>query len=98
VEPTGRTAPPIPVKGIHVSKVRNAESPVFGYALYVSKDGKEWGKAVASGEFGNVKAASSCRVFVGLKRPVRARYVKFVALSGFDSGDPTATIAEIEVE
>jgi alpha-L-fucosidase len=62
------------------------------YAFYVSADGKDWGKAVVEGEFGNIKA-NPVEQTVQFDKPVTARYFKFVAKHSAD-GDHI-TVAEI---
>lgn len=47
------------------------------YEIYVSQDGKEWGQPVAKGAF--TKEAAPQRVMFA--KPVRARYIRFKALS-----------------
>ncbi len=52
---------------------------IFGYELYVSKNGKFWGKPVSKGEFSNIKNSP-----VWQKKefkPIKARYVKLSAIS-----------------
>lgn len=60
---------------------------VKGYEIFVSADGKNWGKAIAAGEFSEGKAEKR----VLFPAPVEARYVRFRALSaqrneGYASG------------
>ena len=50
---------------------------VRGYEIFVSRDGKDWGKAIAAGEFSEGKAEKR----VLFPAPVEARYVRFRALS-----------------
>ena len=65
---------------------------IKSYAVYVSRDGKDWDLPVAQGSFGN-SAVPNTVVF---DHPVQAGYLKFVALSGFDD-KPFASLAELEV-
>lgn len=62
------------------------------YAVYMSTDGKDWGKPVVGGEWPEgpkqKKTSFSC--------PVTARYVKLVALSE-TKGQPYASAAEVDV-
>ena len=50
---------------------------VKGYEIYVSNDGKTWGKALAKGDFSNDKAEKR----VLFASPVDARYIRFRAMS-----------------
>ena len=64
------------------------------YEIYVSKDGKNWGKAVAAGEFSNIKA-NPIRQRIDLKTPATGRYLKFVVTSVVEGNH--VTIAELGV-
>ena len=62
------------------------------YEVFVSNDGKNWGSAVKKGKF-----ADSGEVQVlQFGRPVKAKYLKFVALSSFEK-KPFVSMAELEV-
>lgn len=65
---------------------------VKGYSIQVSNDGKNWGKPVAKGEFEN----NSNEKTVLLATPVKARYVRFNALSE-QNGQDFASGAEFKV-
>lgn len=80
------------VKGIkYTPRQDSAEGRIAKYELYVSRDGKEWGKAVASGTFNNSKETQTVEF-----TPCQARYVKLQALSAI-KGDKLAAIAELEI-
>ena len=80
------------VKGIkYTPRQDSAEGRIAKYELYVSRDGKEWGKAVASGTFNNSKETQTVEF-----TPCQARYVKLQALSAI-KGDKLAGIAELEI-
>ena len=66
---------------------------IKAFEVYGSNDGRTWGKPVATGEF----AADRELKRVIFPRPVTAKFVKLVALSGFDN-QPFASIAEFDVE
>jgi hypothetical protein len=66
---------------------------IKAYEVYASNDGRNWGKPVATGEF----TADRELKRVVFPRPVTAKFVKLVALSGFDN-QPFASIAEFDVE
>jgi beta-galactosidase len=61
--------------------------------VYASSDGKEWGEPVAKGEFAPGRELKR----VAFPHPVAAKFLKLVALSGFDD-QPFASIAEFDVE
>ena len=62
------------------------------YEFYVSADGQTWGEPVAKGEFGNIKSNPIQQV-VPFARPVKARFVKFVALHSADGNH--VSVAEL---
>jgi len=64
------------------------------YAIHVSRDGKEWGKPVASGEFANI-LANPITQEVRIEPAPTARFVRFRALHTADGQPPTA--AEIGI-
>lgn len=59
------------------------------YEFYVSSDGRNWGASAAKGAF----AADSKLKTVFLAKPLEARFVRLVALSGHTNG-PWASLAE----
>jgi beta-galactosidase len=66
---------------------------VRDYEVYLSDNAQDWGSAAAKGRFRRNAEEETIR----LPQPVKARYLKFVALSE-QSGQPFATVAELEVE
>jgi hypothetical protein len=62
------------------------------YEIHASENGSDWGSPLASGEWPD----SSEKQAVTFERPIRARYVKLVALSEV-RGNPFASAAEIDV-
>jgi hypothetical protein len=62
------------------------------YEIHASENGSDWGSPLASGEWPD----SSEQQAVTFERPIRARYVKLVALSEV-RGNPFASAAEIDV-
>jgi hypothetical protein len=62
------------------------------YAFYASRDGTNWGEAVAQGVFPD----NARRKTVKFAAPVEAQFVKLVALSGYANG-PWASLAEINL-
>lgn len=80
------------IKGIqYTPRQDKEEGRIAKYELYVSKDGKDWGKAVATGTFAAGKAAQTISI-----APVKGRFVKLVALSAQDNGKKAA-IAELKI-
>ena len=80
------------VKGIkYTPRQDSAEGRITKYEIYLSQDGKEWGKAVASGTFKNSKEAQTVEF-----TPHQARYVKLQALSAADGGKQAA-VSELEI-
>ena len=62
------------------------------YEIFVSGDGKTWGKAVKKGRF---DASGEIQV-VRFSRPVQGKFLKFAALSSFEKKE-YASLAELEV-
>jgi hypothetical protein len=62
------------------------------YQVYVSADGKDWGKPCDAGTF--QKGRSDKNVL--FQKPHTGRFLRFVALSGFD-GQAFASIAELNI-
>ena len=82
----------VPIKGIqYTPRQDSSEGRIAKYELYVSKDGKEWGKPVATGTFATGKDIQAIKI-----APVMGRYVKLVALSALDKGKKAA-VAELKV-
>ena len=69
-----------------------ANGHVKDYEIYLSDDPKVWGNAVAKGSFRRNAAEQAIR----LAKPVKARYLKFVAVNE-QSGQAFATVAELDV-
>ncbi|MCE7700190.1 MAG: discoidin domain-containing protein, partial [Methanobacterium paludis] len=69
----------------------NPNGRIKQYELYLSQDGKSWGEPVAKGEFDEALTQT-----VRLAQPVRALFLKLVALSE-QKGQKFATIAELNV-
>ena len=62
------------------------------YEIYVSDDGKKWGKPVAGGQVENREGEQK----ILFAQPVTARHLKFVAKSEIRN-NPFAAVAEIEL-
>jgi len=81
------------MKGVvYTPRQDSANGHVKDYEIYVSIDGKSWGKPVASGTFARGREAKK----VLFPRTVKARYVRFRALSE-QSGADYATGAEFSI-
>lgn len=65
---------------------------VRDYEIYLSADGKTWGEAAAKGRFRRNNPDETVR----LAKPVKARYLKFIALSE-QNRQTFATVAELDV-
>ena len=62
------------------------------YACYISDDGKNWGEPIAKGSF----ASDAKLKTVNFRKMVAAKFLRFVALTGFGS-DPFASMAEFSI-
>jgi beta-galactosidase len=71
----------------------NSNGRIKDFEVYVSADGKEWGKPVAAGALKNSGGEQTIR----LAAPARARHLKLVALSEC-SGQPFASVGELDVQ
>ncbi|MFQ6097092.1 MAG: discoidin domain-containing protein, partial [Armatimonadota bacterium] len=81
------------VKGITILPRQDGVNGwISRYEVFVSEDGREWGDAVARGTFEQTKD----RKRVDFESPTECRFVRFVALEGFD-GQVWASMAELDV-
>ena len=81
------------IKGLtYLPRQNNRNGRIKGYKVQVSTDGKSWGEAVAQGEFEDSQKEKR----VEFATPVKARYVRFTALSACD-GQDFATAAEVGI-
>jgi hypothetical protein len=74
---------------------RQVMGVIGDYEFFASRDGKDWGQAVAKGRFEDIDRDPAGRV-VTWSRPVLTRYIKLVSLSA-PGGHPYAGAAEIGV-
>lgn len=77
----------------------NPNGRIARYEFYVSRDGKDWADPVAEGTFSNdatLKTVMFDDPDAVYGRTIQARYIKFIALSGFGN-DPYASVAELNV-
>jgi beta-galactosidase len=71
----------------------NVEGGIKDYAIYVSRDGLEWGEPVLKGTL-NSDAEAKTLLF---PTPMELKLIRFVALSGVDKDYPSAALAEFEI-
>ncbi|MEI7732568.1 MAG: discoidin domain-containing protein [Verrucomicrobiota bacterium] len=71
----------------------NRNGWIKDYAVHVSADGKDWGAPVAQGAFPRNDGLQT----VKFAQPVTTRFLKFIAVSGFDATKPYASLAELDV-
>jgi beta-galactosidase len=76
----------------YVPRTDGENGLISSYAFYISNDGKNWGDPVVKGSFNQ----SVDRTNVLFKAKVKAKYIRFVALSGFD-GQKWASMADLEL-
>lgn len=80
------------VEGLKYTPRQDSEEGRIGeYEIYVSKDGKNWGKAVTKGTFEKGNSTQTISF-----TPCQAQFVKLVALSAQDKGK-MAAVAELEI-
>lgn len=63
------------------------------YEVYVSDDGKSWGNPVAKGTFSYDESQKT----ILFSKPVETKFLKFVAINGFDPASLIASLAEISL-
>lgn len=81
------------IKGfVYLPRSGGGNGDVKDYSIHLSLDGKEWGEPVQKGAFAN-NASEKKVVFA---KPVKARYIRFTALSE-QRGQDFATGAEITI-
>jgi alpha-L-fucosidase len=64
------------------------------YELYIASQPGQWGKAVAKGEFGNIRNNPLPQT-IRLEKPVNGKYIRFVAITTVD--DAPMAVAEIDI-
>ena len=80
------------IKGLkYTPRQDSEEGRIAAYEIYVSNDGNNWGKPVATGTFAPGKDTQTVTF-----KPCKARYVKLTAQSAHDKGKKAA-IAELEI-
>ena len=82
---------PLQVRGLrYLPRQDMANGRIARYEVRVSRDGKDWSEPLASGKWPNSASEKTVR----FAEPVRARYVRLVALSEVN-GNPFASAAEV---
>ena len=71
----------------------NPNGWIKNYAVHVSADGKDWGQPVAKGAFPQNAEWHTIR----FANPVETQFLRLIALSGFDSSQPFASLAELSI-
>ena len=83
----------VPVRGIaYLPRQDQANGRIARFKVYLSRDGKQWGRPAASGAWPN----SSERQRVRFEKPRQARQVKLVAEAEV-GGNPWTSAAEVDV-
>ncbi|MFT3783379.1 MAG: discoidin domain-containing protein [Nibricoccus sp.] len=71
----------------------NIEGGIKDYAIYVSRDGLDWGEPVLKG---TLDPGQEVKTLL-FPTPLEVKLVRFVALSGVDKEAPSAALAEFEI-
>lgn len=71
----------------------NVEGGIKDYAIYVSRDGLEWGEPVLKG---TLDPGTEVKTLM-FPTPMETKLVRFVALNGVDREYPSAALAEFEI-
>jgi len=86
-------AKPLNVAAVtYAARKDSGNGHVKDYEIYLSDDAKTWGTPAAKGKFRQNALEQTIR----LPQPIKARYLKFVALNE-QNGQPFATVAELDV-
>ncbi|MDR2981323.1 MAG: discoidin domain-containing protein [Puniceicoccales bacterium] len=85
---------PYEVNGfVYVPRPDGGNGNIKKYELYLSKDGENWGTPVSAGEFRS-KSEPNTLFFDAVPG---TRYIKLVAISGFNGNPYYAAVAEIQI-
>ena len=77
---------------IYTPRLDNANGRVRDYEIYLSEDGRQWGKPAAKGAMDR----RSREDIIWLSQPMKARFMKFVILNE-QSSQPFGSVAELDV-
>jgi hypothetical protein len=84
---------PIAIRGLkYTPRQDQSNGWISEYQVYVSNDGKNWGKPCAAGTFEKGRSDNT----ILFEKPDTGKFVRFLALSGFDD-KPFAAIAELNI-
>jgi hypothetical protein len=84
---------PVAIKGLKYTPRQDMSNGwISEYQVYVSTDGKNWGKPCAAGTFQKGRSDKT----ILFEKPKNGKFIRFVALSGFD-GQPFTAIAELNI-
>ena len=72
---------------------KNHSGWIKSYAVYLSADGKSWGKPVAQGVFSFDAKIKTIK----LNQTYETKFIKFAALNAFDTNKPFASLAELDI-
>ena len=89
---SGLTCLPAQTPAIEAKNIRRV-GWIKDYVVFVSNDGKNWGDPVAKGIFTYDESLKT----ILFSKSVESKFIKFVAVSGFDIESPIASLAEISV-
>jgi hypothetical protein len=83
----------IEIKGLtYLPRQDMSNGWIAEYKVYLSEDGKSWGETIAGGNFQKGRDKKK----IAFRETHNARFIRFVAVSGFD-GQIFASIAELDV-
>jgi hypothetical protein len=84
---------PVAIEGLNYTPRQDMSNGwIYEYQVYVSEDGKDWDNPCADGTFQKGRSDKT----ISFDEIATGRFVRFVALSGFD-GQPFAAIAELDI-
>jgi hypothetical protein len=63
------------------------------YVVYVSDDGKNWGDPLSKGTFSD----DNKMITILFPMPIKVKFLRLVAVNGFNPKDPKASLAEISI-
>lgn len=69
---------------------------IYSYTFYISEDGKNWGEPVAQGNFANI-ANNPVTQTVKFDQPVKAHFIRLVAIAPAKEDEQWASVAELGV-
>jgi alpha-L-fucosidase len=79
---------------VYTPPLTGASGLITRYELYISNSPKQWGEAVSSGEFGNIRNNPQ-PYLIRLEKPLKGRYIRLAATATVD--DAPMAVAEMAV-